>query len=297
MSKQHEISEYIEKMSFKKKFGGGFEPDSVYETVRELTSMYNDVLAESYQEVADLKETVSMLQQQLSELSKRNVSQAGPTMSRPMVAPSPKPAATPSVEDDPPATDTTTDKTATDELRRMNRRKLLEVLLASSRENQSLHDNIKSLLEKNRQLQTQLDDKKIRIETAGTIAEAAFQLNGVMESAQNAAEQYLDNLQDLYKRETVRCEQKEALAQQQAQSILDNATAQCDALIRRTREQCSMMESDTQAMCDEIVKQAREKAEEYWLSLDDKLEAFYAAHKGLKEMLGSGHGLFGGDNS
>ena len=45
MSEQHKISEYIEKMSFKKKLGMGFSPDEVYEAICELTSMYNDVLA------------------------------------------------------------------------------------------------------------------------------------------------------------------------------------------------------------------------------------------------------------
>lgn len=291
MSKQHEISEYIEKMSFKKKFGGGFEPDSVYEAVRQLTSMYNDVLSESYQEMAELKETVKKQQQQLDTISKR----PEPTIR----TPSPTPVPINKVQREaitPPEPEVKDDKTAADELRRMNRRKLLEVLLDSSRENESLHNNIKDLINKNQQLQTQLDDKKIKIEKAGTIAEAAFQINGVMESAKNAAEQYLDNLQDLYERETVRCERKEALAQKQAQDILDNAKAQCDALVRRTHEQCQELETQTQAVCDAIIEQTRNGVEEYWQSLSERLETFCSAHEGLKELLGSGRELFGGGN-
>ena len=176
----------------------------------------------------------------------------------------------------------------------MNRRKLLEVLLDSSRENESLHSDIQGLLQKNQQLQTQLDDKKIKIDKAGTIAEAAFEINGVMESARCAAEQYLDNLKDLHERETVRCEQKELLTQKQAQDMLDNATAQCNALVKRTQEQCQAMQMQTQQTCDAIIEQTRADVEEYWRSLSQRLEDFYVAHEGLKEVLGSGYGLFGG---
>jgi hypothetical protein len=283
MSKQHEISEYIDKLSFKKKFGGGFEPDSVYEAVRELTSMYNDVLAESYQEMAELKETVTKQQQQINDMC----SFARP---QPKVA-EPSPVIPPQREEVAPQLPQKDEKEEAEILKRMNRRKLLEVLLNSSRENESLNNDIRSLLQKNKQLQALLDEKTIKIEKAGTIAEAAFQINGVMESAKSAADQYLDNLQSLYERESVRCEQKESLAQAQAQKILDNAKSQCDALVLRTREQCQLLTSQTQAACDEIVSQTRDEVDNYWQKLTEKLDAYYQARKGLKEFLGSNGNL------
>lgn len=43
----------------------------------------------------------------------------------------------------------------------------------------------------------QLEERRILIEKAGSIAEAALQLNGVFAAAQAAADQYLSNIQQL----------------------------------------------------------------------------------------------------
>lgn len=73
------------------------------------------------------------------------------------------------------------------ELRRMSRSELLEMLIAQVEENEKL----KYRLEK---AQTELKNKQIAIEKAGSIAEAALQLNGVFEAADRAAQQYLENI-------------------------------------------------------------------------------------------------------
>ncbi|MBQ2288872.1 MAG: hypothetical protein II251_09250 [Lachnospiraceae bacterium] len=87
------------------------------------------------------------------------------------------------------------------ELRRLKRVELLEMLLELSRENEDL---MLELEEKNRiieALNLQLENRKIDLKHAGTIAEASFKLNGVFEAAEKAAEQYLENLQYLCERE------------------------------------------------------------------------------------------------
>lgn len=73
------------------------------------------------------------------------------------------------------------------ELRRLSRRELLEMLLAQTEENQRL----KQQLEQARQA---LADRTITIEKAGTMAEAALQLNGVFEAADKAVRQYVENI-------------------------------------------------------------------------------------------------------
>lgn len=70
------------------------------------------------------------------------------------------------------------------ELKRLKRVDLLELLIAQSRENERLR---KELEETRRELET----KELKLEQAGSIAEAALQLNGVFEAAQAAADQYL----------------------------------------------------------------------------------------------------------
>lgn len=87
------------------------------------------------------------------------------------------------------------------ELRKLKRVELLEMLLELSRENEAL---MLELEEKNRiieALNLQLENRKIDLKHAGTIAEASFKLNGVFEAAEKAAEQYLENLQYLCERE------------------------------------------------------------------------------------------------
>ncbi|MBE5999805.1 MAG: DNA repair protein [Sarcina sp.] len=73
------------------------------------------------------------------------------------------------------------------ELHRLKRGELLEMMLAQSREIESLRARV-------RQLEEQLADREIRIQESGSIAEAALKLNGIFEAAQAAADQYLENV-------------------------------------------------------------------------------------------------------
>lgn len=76
------------------------------------------------------------------------------------------------------------------QLRKLNRRELLEMLITQTRRVEQLE---KQLEEANKKLY----DKMIIIENSGSLAEAVMKLNGVFEAAQNAAQQYLDNIQNM----------------------------------------------------------------------------------------------------
>lgn len=90
------------------------------------------------------------------------------------------------------------------ELRRMSRRDLLEMLLNLTKENERLQ-------KENEDLEEKLRNRTVTIQEAGSVAEAALQLNGVFQTAQDAADQYLLNMQQRCQRmeeETVkRCKQ------------------------------------------------------------------------------------------
>ena len=73
------------------------------------------------------------------------------------------------------------------ELRRLSRGELLEMLIAQMEENQLLKQQLKDA-------QIQLDNRQIAIETSGSIAEAALKLNGVFQAAEEAAQQYIENI-------------------------------------------------------------------------------------------------------
>ena len=82
-----------------------------------------------------------------------------------------------------------------DRLRKLSRAELLELLLEESRENERLRAQLQEMNEK-------LADRAIRIERAGSIAEAALQLNGVFQAAEEAAAQYLENVRRLAEEQT-----------------------------------------------------------------------------------------------
>jgi hypothetical protein len=77
------------------------------------------------------------------------------------------------------------------ELHKLKRGELLEMMLAQSRE-------IDSLRAKVRELEEKLADREIRIRESGSIAEAALKVNMIFEAAQAAADQYLENVKSRY---------------------------------------------------------------------------------------------------
>lgn len=76
------------------------------------------------------------------------------------------------------------------ELQKLSRADLLELLVAQVKENDRLREQLAAA-------QEELADRQIRIDRAGSIAEAALQLNRVFEAAQLAADQYLENVHGL----------------------------------------------------------------------------------------------------
>lgn len=73
------------------------------------------------------------------------------------------------------------------ELRRLSRMDLLEMLLEQSKEVERLQTELETV-------KKQLNDRRIMEQEAGSIAEAALRLNKVFEAAQQAADQYLENI-------------------------------------------------------------------------------------------------------
>lgn len=73
------------------------------------------------------------------------------------------------------------------ELKRMSRGALLEMLIEQMEENERLKKQLC-------QAQEELQERRIKLETAGSLAEAALLLNGVFQAADQAARQYLDNV-------------------------------------------------------------------------------------------------------
>jgi glutathione S-transferase len=89
-------------------------------------------------------------------------------------------------------------------LKKLSRKELLELMLAQEREIERLKQQLSAAEE-------QLAQREICIQQSGTMAEAALKLNQVFQQADAAAQQYLASVQNLEK------QQQEALARIQAQ--------------------------------------------------------------------------------
>ncbi len=183
---------------------------------------------------------------------------------------------------------------------KLRKKAVIELLLQAQKENQALKDELE-------QLKAKLADKEICIENAGTIAEAAFQMNGVLEAAQAAAQQYLDNVKTLTERQEADCMLKEkataakCIAQEQAtfercSFMKEEAEKACEEMERTTRlrceqmeqttaEKCEAQEKETVEKCQALIQKAEQDVEEKWDDLSARLEEFYRAHIGLKSLL------------
>lgn len=86
------------------------------------------------------------------------------------------------------------------ELKRLSRTELLELLLQQTRERELLEKRLE-------EAERKLEDRQLQIEKAGDIAQAALAVNGVMEAAQAAARQYLENIERMERETRRRCDE------------------------------------------------------------------------------------------
>ena len=97
------------------------------------------------------------------------------------------------------------------EMKRLSRAELLELLLIQTKETECLEKKLE-------EVEAKLTDRQLQIEKAGDLAHAALAINGVMEAAQAAAQQYLDNVMRMDRE-----------AAQRGERILSNARQEIEA--------------------------------------------------------------------
>jgi cell division septum initiation protein DivIVA len=107
------------------------------------------------------------------------------------------------------------------EFKRLNRAQLIEIIYR-------LQLQVDELTEQKQALESALEDRRLRIHNAGNIAEAALELNNCFLSAQNAADQYLNEIRVLH-----------AEAEEERQRLLDNAHAEAKKIIENAKKEQS----------------------------------------------------------
>ena len=101
------------------------------------------------------------------------------------------------------------------ELKRLSRRELVDIIYQLKKNEQELQEQICSL-------KSELDDKRIRISKAGSIAEAAMSMTDVFSTAQMTAELYLreiSNMKDDTERE---CAKRIEAAEKRVEEVMND---------------------------------------------------------------------------
>ena len=119
------------------------------------------------------------------------------------------------------------------ELKKLSRNDLLELLLDQAKEIQRLQTELEEANQK-------LADRRIKLDKAGSIAEAALQINDVFNAAQEACAQYMYNITELSQRQ-------EAI--------------------------CAKMEEETQKKCEKMLTDAQQRADAYWNNVCRKVDS------------------------
>lgn len=153
------------------------------------------------------------------------------------------------------------------DLRKMKRVDLLDIMVIQSKENDYLKIQLDEAL-------AELEERKIQIKEAGSIAEAALQLNGVFEAAEKAGSQYLENIARL-------SEEKETINAR----IIEESERKVAQLMAETQAKCEKLERDTKIKCEGMVLQAEKESQEYWDKVSEKLESFYKEHEENKDIM------------
>jgi len=131
------------------------------------------------------------------------------------------------------------------ELKKLSRTDLLEMLIEQGKE----IERLQKIIKKNEE---ELQNKKLMLNEAGSIAEASLKVNQVFENAQKAADQYLINIRDLKNRQA---------------------------------EICVKMEMETQKKCNNMIAKAKNESKAYWDEVSKKINEYMTQYEGLKDLL------------
>jgi len=153
------------------------------------------------------------------------------------------------------------------DLRKLSRLDLLDMLIELSAELQ----NVKAKLA---QAEAKLQEREIAIDEAGSIAEAALQINDVYAVTDAACRQYVENVRLLSERQERICAQRDRESKIRAEQML-----------AQTQKTCEDMEKNTKILCDRMVREAKTESARCWMELEEKLDTYCAQHEGLQKLL------------
>ena len=153
---------------------------------------------------------------------------------------------------------------ASNELKKLNRRELLELLIGEMRENDRREAEIARLNGKIEELEAEIESVRINIENSGSLAEASLKLEGVFTAADEAAKRYASEIRTRYGEAMVRLSREYiSLLNDKTASAFTRLTGELksgDSLSRDEFENLVLLplRREYEKGCSALVEQAKE---------------------------------------
>ena len=138
------------------------------------------------------------------------------------------------------------------EFKRLGRAQLLDIIY-------QLQLQVDELTEKNKRLELALEDRRLRIDNAGSLAAAALEINDFFSNAQVAAEQYLNEIKAL--RETTEVEQQQLHSQAEAE--FSEAQEKANRLVTEAQTEASRLLMEAQERATTMLDAAKKAHRDY----------------------------------
>lgn len=166
------------------------------------------------------------------------------------------------------------------DLSKLKRIELLEIMKEQGVE-------IERLKADNEALKKQLNDKTLTVSNAGSVAEAALQLNGIFESAQQAADQYLFNIRERTEKLDQECDIRESESKEKAEALIASSKAEADSILSSSKAEAERILTNAKESSAALEREAKEKATAYWEEANAKLQQVIDLHASLTGMFNS----------
>lgn len=157
------------------------------------------------------------------------------------------------------------------ELQKLSRAELLELLLVQTKKVEELEAKIQkneeAFQEQKELFEKKIENRQIAMEKAGSIAEASLNLNEVFEVAQRAADQYLENIKDMWYQQEILYSQKK----DECDAMLDNTYEYCNKMKERMQKRCIVLEKETKDRCKRMEEEALRRCKDMMRKYKDEM--------------------------
>lgn len=165
------------------------------------------------------------------------------------------------------------------DVKKLKRHDLLVLLAEQTKRADALEEKVKSL-------EIELDAKKIKIDSCGTLAEASLKLANIFESADQAANMYLENIKEMYNQQLITNSEMEETCRKKCEELVSSA----NEYAKKQKEDADIYAFNEKMKAEKLlinakeeVEKAKEKARNEMSKIDVKWEEFYNLYMSWKE--------------